>query len=465
MNTDELESATYGAERRVLEIQAKLHRWARDDPHRRFDDLFNLVADPAFLLVAWDRVRGNKGAKTAGVDGATASSVALRTGVEEFLDGLRASIKDRSFRPLPVRERTIPKAGGKLRRLGIATITDRVVQASLKLVLEPIFEADFLECSYGFRPKRSATQALEAIREAGNRGYNFVLDADIKGYFDNIQRTTLMELVKERISDRRVLKLIRQWLAAGVMEDGTVRETLAGTPQGGVISPLLANIYLNYLDRIWQSRCSQIGMLVRYCDDFVVMCQRESQAREALRRVGLVMQRLGLELHPEKTRMVDLRRGREGFVFLGCTVRKKRSIQRNPRWHFMQRWPSPKAMKRIRERVREMTDARQSGQDVKQIIAKLTPVLRGWGNYFRSGNADRKFNQLDQYVFACLVRWRYRRGGQRKGRVEKWTHDRLVSMGLYRLRTTVKYPAQATPVRSSLSRVRENRTHGLKGVC
>ena len=177
------------------------------------------------------------------------------------------------------------------------------------------------------------------------------------------------------------------------------------------------------------------------------------------------MQRLGLELHPEKTRMVDLRRGKEGFVFLGCTVRKKRSIQRNPRWHFMQRWPSPKAMKRIRERVREMTDARQSGQDVKQIIAKLNPVLRGWGNYFRSGNADRKFNQLDQYVFGCLMRWQYRRGGQRKGRVEKWTHDRLVSMGLYRLRTTVKYPAQATPVRSSLSRVRENRTHGLKGVC
>jgi len=327
----------------------------------------------------------------------------------------------------------------------------------------PTQQADFLECSYGFRPKRSATQALEAIREAGNRGYNFVLDADIKGYFDNIQRGTLMELVRERISDRRVLKLIRQWLAAGVMEDGTVRETLAGTPQGGVISPLLANIYLNYLDRNWQSRCSQIGVLVRYCDDFVVMCQRESQAREALRRVGLVMQRLGLELHPEKTRMVDLRRGREGFVFLGCTVHKKRSIQRNPRWHFMQRWPSPKAMKRIRERVRELTDARQSGSDVKQIIAKLTPVLRGWGNYFRSGNADRKFNQLDSYVYGRLVRWLYRRGGQRKGRVEKWTHDRFVSMGLHRLRTTVKYPAQATPVRSSLSRVRENRMHGLKG--
>ncbi len=447
---------------KVRELQRKLWVCAKQSKTRRFHALYDRIYRSDVLWRAWTRVRRNGGA--AGVDQATLGSIEEQ-GVAQFLEGIQADLKAGRYRPSPVMRRWIPKADGKQRPLGIPTVRDRVVQMAAKIVVEPIFEADFLESSYGFRPKRSATQALEAIREAGNRGYNFVLDADIKGYFDNIQRETLMDLVKERISDRRVLKLIRQWLAAGVMEDGTVRETLAGTPQGGVISPLLANIYLNYLDRIWQSRCSQIGMLVRYCDDFVVMCQRESQAREALRRVGLVMQRLGLELHPEKTRMVDLRHGREGFVFLGCTVRKKRSIQRNPRWHFMQRWPSPKAMKRIRERVREMTDARQSGSDVKQIIAKLNPVLRGWGNYFRSGNADQKFNQLDQYVFACLMRWQYRRGGQRKGRAEKWTHDRLVSMGLYRLRTTVKYPAQATPVRSSLSRVRENRTHGLKGVC
>jgi group II intron reverse transcriptase/maturase len=333
-----------------------------------------------------------------------------------------------------------------------------------KLVIEPIFEADFQPCSYGFRPKKSATQALEAIRVAGNRGHSFVVDADIQGYFDGIDRSILIELVKERISDRRVLKLIRQWLEAGVMEDGTVRETLAGTPQGGVISPLLANIYLNKLDRIWAARCSSLGVLVRYADDFVAMCRTESQAKEALRRIGLVMNRLGLKLHPEKTRMVDLRRGKESFVFLGCTIRKKRSIQRNPRMHFMQRWPSPKAMKRIRERVHELTDSRQSGKDVKQIIATLNPVLRGWGNYFRSGNADGKFNQLDGYVYRRLAQWMGRRGGQRPQRMEKWSHDRFVGMGLYRLRGTVKYPTQATSVRSSLSRVRENRTHGLKGV-
>jgi group II intron reverse transcriptase/maturase len=248
------------------------------------------------------------------------------------------------------------------------------------------------------------------------------------------------------------------------MEDGMVRETLAGTPQGGVISPLLANIYLNKLDRIWAARCSPLGVLVRYADDFVAKCRTESQAREALRRIGLVMDRLGLKLHPEKTRMVDLRRGKDSFVFLGCTIRKKRSIQRNPRAHFVPRWPSPKAMKRVRQRVHELTDARHSGNDVKQIIATLNPVLRGWGNYFRTGNADRKFNQLDSYVYHRLAQWMGRRGGQRRQRMEKWTHERFVGMGLSQLRGSVKYPAKATSVRSSLSRVQENCTHGLKGV-
>src|SRR5579871_4761289 len=392
---------------KVRELQRKLWVCAKQSKTRRFHALYDRIHRSDVLWEAWKRVRSNKGA--AGVDEITLRSIEEQ-GVTQFLEGIQADLKAGQYRPSPVKRRWIPKADGKQRPLGIPTVRDRVIQMAAKLVIEPIFEADFQRSSYGFRPKKSATQALEAIREASNRGHNFVVDADIQGYFDNIQRETLMELMKERISDRRVLKLMRQWLEAGVMEDGTVRETLAGTPQGGVISPLLANIYLNKLDRIWAARCSQLGTLVRYADDFVAMCGTESQAREALRRIGLVMNRLGLTLHPGKTRLVDLRRGKESFVFLGCTIRKKRSIQRNPRMHFMQRWPSPKAMKRIRERVHELTDSRYSGKDVKQIIATLNPVLRGWGNYFRSANADKKFNQLDSYVFWRLTRWMGRRG-------------------------------------------------------
>ncbi|MFG3062792.1 reverse transcriptase domain-containing protein [Streptomyces sp. NPDC048231] len=219
MNTDELERALYEAERRVLKIQIRLNPWARDDPHRRFDDLFNLVADPGFLLVAWDRVRGNKGARTAGVDGRTASSIALWVGVEEFLDALRSQIKDRSFQPMPVRERMVPKSGGKLRRLGIATITDRVVQASLKLVLELIFETDFLPCSYGFRPNRRAHDAVAEVRLLTSKKYEWIVEGDIKACFDEISHTTLMERVRARVGDKRVLALVKAFLKAGILSE------------------------------------------------------------------------------------------------------------------------------------------------------------------------------------------------------------------------------------------------------
>jgi len=445
---------------KVRQLQRQLYVCAKRSKTRRFHALYDRIYRSDVLWEAWKRVRGNGGA--AGIDGETIQAIEQR-GVETFLVEIEAALRAGRYRPSPVKRRWIPKADGKQRPLGIPTVRDRVVQMAAKMVIEPIFEADFQPSSYGFRPKKSATQALEAIRVAGNRGYNFVVDADIQGYFDNIQRETLMELVNERISDRRVLKLIRQWLECGVMEDGTVRETLAGTPQGGVISPLLANIYLNKLDRIWAARCGQLGILVRYADDFVALCRTESQAREALRRIGLVMNRLGLTLHPAKTRLVDLRRGKEGFVFLGCTIRKKRSIQRAPDKHYMHRWPSPKATQKLRERVHELTGKKHSGKDVKQIIAALTPVLRGWGNYFRTGTADREFNKMDSFVVKRLRRWQYRRCGQRTTKREPFTGDQLHGMGLHQLMGTVKYPAQATPRRSSLSRVPENGMHGLKG--
>ena len=295
----ELEYAFYEAERRVLEIQAKLHRWAAGDPHRRFDDLFNLVADPGFLLVAWVRVRGNKGARTAGVDGHTAASITAR-GTGDFLGALRDSLKDRSFSPLPSRERLIPKPGtAKRRRLGISTIRDRVVQASLKLVLEPIFEADFLPCSYGFRPGRRVHDAVAEVRHLTSHSYEWIVEGDIRACFDEISHPALMDRVRARVGDKRVLALVKAFLKAGILtEDGALEDTDTGTPQGSILSPLLSNVALSVLDEHFarapggpastpwgRAKRRRLGLpncrLVRYAD----LCRRRHKSAYAEGRV------------------------------------------------------------------------------------------------------------------------------------------------------------------------------------
>lgn len=316
------------------------------------------------------------------------------------------------------------------------------------MVLEPIFEAEFRPCSYGFRPKRNAHQAGEQIRQAVNRGQSWIVDADIEAFYDRIEQTLLMQLVEKRICDRRVLKLLRQWLKAGVLDGGDWLPTDQGVAQGSPISPLLANVVLHELDRLWEDHCSQLGQLIRYADDLVVLCRTRSDADEALRRIGLILARLKLTLHPEKTRVVFVGDGREGFDFLGFHCRKVESWRKRSR-RYLQRWPSRRAMQRVRDRIKAITAPRHRlPEPVSGIVNELNQLLRGWGTYFRVGNSTHKFQQVDDYVLERLALFVSKKAGRRGPHRERYNRAYFKRLGVYELVGTVAwYTATPTATR------------------
>lgn len=407
----------------VRRMQTKLHCWAVDDVDRRFDDLYNLVCDPAFLIVAWERVAGNKGSRTPGVDRATVAQIRHRIGVEAFLGEVREQLKTRIFVPVAVRQVMIPKGGGKVRSLGIPTVTDRVVQAALKLVLEPIFEADFEPCSYGFRPNRRAHDAIAEIHHftsvSKGKAYKWVLEADIEACFDRIDHVALMDRVRRRIGDKRVLGLVKAFLKAGVMTTiGTREATHTGTPQGGILSPLLANIALSALDehfmakwreqmstasrRQWRRKRGEANYrLIRYTDDFVIVVAGEREHAEQLREeVAAVIAPMGLRLAPEKTRVVHID---HGFDFLGFHIRRMRRRGSN-KWYVYTK-PSTKAIATVKGRVKAMTYRATLHREPGYLIEYLGRVLRGWANYFRHGVSKAVFAGIDSYAWERITAW------------------------------------------------------------
>jgi group II intron reverse transcriptase/maturase len=418
-----------------------LYRSAKQDQKRRFHALYDKLTRSDVMWRAWRDMATNGGAP--GIDGVAITSI---EDVHAFLKELAAELEAGSYRPKPLRRVNIPKPGkpgkpGETRPLGIPTVRDRVVMAAAKIVLEPIFEADFSPQSFGFRPKRSAHQALEAVRLAANKGLVWVLDADIKACFDEIDREALVSQIERRVVDRKMLKLLRSWLRAGVFEGGVVTDSGAGTPQGSPLSPLLANIALHLLDEAWKANGSRLGTLVRYCDDFVVLCPTKARAEAARDLAAQTLAPIGLRLHPEKTRIVCVRKGEEGFDFLGFHHRMMESEKWKGR-HYLQRWPSARAMASIRSKIRDRTHRGYSSLELTYVVGSLNSVIRGWGAYFRHGNSARKFAAIDAYVHRRLAKLASIKHGM-KGLnwTTHFTYGWASDLGIYRLTGTVRYLA------------------------
>jgi group II intron reverse transcriptase/maturase len=396
---------------KVRELQRTLYRAAKADPGRRFHALYDKVSRRDVLERAWELVRAKKGA--AGIDQQTIADIE-RYGVSRLLDELAADLKDGRWRPLPARRVFIPKPGcEELRPLSIPAVRDRVVQAATKIVIEPIFEADFLPCSFGFRPRRSQHDALQVLIDQSWKGGRWVLESDIANCFEAIPHSGLMSAIEERVSDRNLLKLLRAMLRAGVMADGAVRRDVAGTPQGGVLSPVLCNVYLHRLDRQWTERGT--GVLVRFADDLVVMCHSKREAEAALSALRSILAEMGLQPKAAKTRIVHLEEEGEGLDFLGFHHRRVRGERGYRHLRFLARWPSREAMQRARDRVREITDYKRLRDPVEVIVQDLNRFLRGWANYFRYGNSRLHFTRITTYALRRLARFVAKRHKRKAG--------------------------------------------------
>lgn len=403
---------------KARQLQRKLYLAAKANRKRRFHAIYDKILRRDILHKAWQQVKQNGG--VGGVDGISIEDVQAY-GEEKFLEEIEQELKEGRYRPLPVMRVYIPKKDGGKRPLGIPILKDRVVQAAAKIVIEPIFEADFKETSYGFRPKRNAHMALDKIKDLSNQGYRWILDADIKGYFDSINHDKLMKLVEMRISDRRILKLIRNWLKTGVMEEGDHKDSERGSPQGGVISPLLSNIYLNYLDTVWERQYSRFGTLVRYADDFVILCKQQWEAQVAKKAVEGIFQRLELTLHPGKTRIVNNWVGKPGYDFLGFHHKRVMRERKDGSIRAVSvRWASKKSMNKMREKIQNVLAAKANLQNsLDDMVRFMNPILRGFKTYYGIGKDERWYlQQIDKYVVERFALWsnakrqkRYRRGG------------------------------------------------------